>query len=158
MHAAFAAKRYYDHTKNQDPHAADPVGKASPEQHGIIKSFYVCKYAGACCGESGDGLEEGIHKTRDLAADNERKTAKDTEHYPRETDYGKAFTRKNTDPARLYSAEQCTCRTNGTRSYQERANRLLLVIDQPYNNREDHQTSLNKHNKSDCMYYYFCFH
>ena len=57
--------------KDQNAHAADPVGKAAPENDAPRHDLHVGDDAGASGGKSGHSFEHGVHRIGKDAAENE---------------------------------------------------------------------------------------
>ena len=64
--------------ENQDSHASDPVGKATPEKNTSGKYFNIFYNAGSCSGKAGYCLEKGIDGIGDRAADEKGKRSHNT--------------------------------------------------------------------------------
>ena len=73
--SADAEHREQRHHENDDPHAAQPVGKGAPEQDRSGQDFDIGKDRGAGRTEAGAGLEERIRGGRDRTGQPERKRA-----------------------------------------------------------------------------------
>ena len=68
--------------KDQNTHTADPVRKAAPEQHTVTHGFHIAQDAGAGGSKAGYRFKKGIHKKRDIAADDKRQRTEHGHQHP----------------------------------------------------------------------------
>ena len=60
------------------PHAANPVGKASPHQTCVCECLHVRENTCAGRGKTGDRLKQGVHIRWDLTSDHKRNGTENT--------------------------------------------------------------------------------
>ena len=68
--------------KYQNPHTADPVGKASPDVDAVRHLCWIRKDTGTGCGKTGNDLKKSIDRIGDSSAEYKRHSADNTENDP----------------------------------------------------------------------------
>ena len=77
--------------EDQNPHAADPVGEAAPEQNSLGQPLHGGQDAGTRGGKTGHRLKHGIHRVGDAAREHKGHRAHHTDEQPAERRGGKAL-------------------------------------------------------------------
>ena len=106
IHPVSAGHGKNSQDENQDAHAADPVGKAAPEQDAVSERFHICQNAGAGGGETGDSLKKSVFHRRNLPADKKRQCAEYTQQDPAQRHREKSFLHVKYCTGRSAVAEQ----------------------------------------------------
>ncbi len=94
--------------KHQHAHAAQPMGKAPPEQHTIGQTFHLGQHTGARRGKAGDRLKQCVRIGGDLPAQIKRKRPRDTEQNPPQSRGGTPLFHIKHRIGRLFSGDQHT--------------------------------------------------
>ena len=91
MHSPVVLQRYDRHQKYQHAHAADPMGKAAPEQTSLAHGLHIRQNGSAGGGKAADGLKKGIDIVGDLLAEIKGKGPDGRNHDPGKANDNVAF-------------------------------------------------------------------
>ena len=90
VHGTAIGHGQHGHGKDQHAHAADPVGKAAPEQRAVAQRLDVGQNCRACRRKARDRLKKSIDKGRYLAGDDKRQCAENRHQHPDKRHDGQA--------------------------------------------------------------------
>ena len=91
VHVVAACHRKHGKDKDDDSHAAHPVGEASPEKARVAQGFNIAQDTGSRRRKAGNCLKQGVRKVRDVLRDHQRDRAQNTDDDPAHTYDHKAF-------------------------------------------------------------------
>ena len=85
IHVISTGKRQQAENKYQYSHSANPVGKASPDQHTVRQSLHITQNTGSSRGKTGNSLKYCIYRMGNTSRNNKRKRSCNTEYQPAES-------------------------------------------------------------------------
>ena len=93
LHAAATHHRGQDgNGEEHNSQTSNPLGLRAPIQRGMWKPFHIVQNGGSRGGETGHGFEEGVGDIADIATDEERQHAEQTENNPGDGDQQEGVT------------------------------------------------------------------
>ena len=147
-----------DRHQHQHAHAANPVGKAAPEQVAALHGFYIRQNGGAGGGKAADCFKKGIHIRGDVTAEDKGKSADGGEHQPANGHDGKALFGKDvmvfrTD--RKGHQRSCqSCHSDGLHIGQGTS----FAVVEGHQQRQNQQPGLQQHHLTDGVDHHFIVH
>ena len=93
VHVVAAGHREHGKDKDDDTHAAHPVGEASPEETCVAQGFDIAQDTGSRRRKAGNRLKQSVRKVRNVLRDHQRDRAQNTDDDPAHTYDHKAFPR-----------------------------------------------------------------
>ena len=85
VHVVAAGHREHGKDKDDNAHAAHPVGEASPEEACVAQGFDIAQDTGSRRRKAGYCLKKGVRKVRDILRDHQRDRAQNTDDDPAHT-------------------------------------------------------------------------
>ena len=95
VHGTVIPQRYNGKDEYQNPHTADPVGKAAPEQYAHGQTFDFRKNRCPCCGKTGYGFKKTIDNAINGTTQIKRHCTENGHHNPGKSNNDKAFSAIN---------------------------------------------------------------
>ena len=146
VHGAAIADRQNRHGKHQYAHAAHPVGKAAPEQHTVTHGFHIAQDAGAGGGKAGYRFKKGIHKKRDIAADDKRQRTEHGHQHPGQCHDHKTLARIDRRVGGAAQPQNKAQHGQPHRRYHKGKQAAPLAMNNSYNRRGQQQGGFNHKN------------
>ncbi len=141
VHVRTAGHLNHRQQEHQNTHAAQPVGKAAPEQHTVGQGFYITENTGAGGGEAGNGFKERVGEVGNGTAEEEGQTARQAQHDPTERRGNTALFHIKDGVLGLAEGNQMTQQQAAQHHAEERPTGGLLV-NQRHNAGQRHKSAL----------------
>ena len=84
---AFVSRRNDGQEEHQHAHSANPVAVGPPEKQSLAQALHIRHHRRSRGGETGNNLEQGIHKSRNSSGQIERQCPDDTQKNPGKSGY-----------------------------------------------------------------------
>ena len=140
VHVVAAGHREHRKDKDDDAHAAHPVGETSPEESRVAQGFDVAQDTGSRRRKAGDRLEQRVRKTRDVLRDHQRDRAQDTDDDPAHAYDHKSFPRVVGVAAQFETGDDPSDHEIGDgKNYVD--DRLFLPVEQSADSRESQEST-----------------
>jgi len=118
-----------DGDEHQDTHAADPVGEAAPELHGVAKSLDILQQGGTGGGKATHRFEQRIDIMGNGAADGKRQRPHQGKRQPGHGHYNKAFLGEDILALRGCDPPQQEAHARGNEYGRQKGQRLLVLFE-----------------------------